>query len=358
MRPAHGRTADTALGNRIDDKADQSALDSEASTRASADTALGTRIDGLAANIATALGKNLTDAQLAMITRILGLIDARTNTATTDNATPPWDIRTGFQMGNTETTDSTAFTNDAPASTTTASLQTLGGQDFLRLNNTDLEYFPHNTLVGFQVDSITYGTGAAHQVLVSWRLGETSTVIEARVDASGNLLFTDGTNETYASGIFTTRVQVSAGDEIILGFLPSHSEDDNRLRAIYTINGLNENDITTEINQFADGTTGINLDIGVDELATLSNVQVIAHDGTPHDASGDAFFLTHGYLANRHRAFDTDFVMGLVSETTTTIERVVIDGLLLPPAGVLVAELPTSDSGNIDGLLRRLCGGV
>ena len=343
--------ADTALGDRITDETTNRRNDDnnlltlfsqEATARTTADTALGTRIDGNAANIATALGKNLTDAQLAMITRILGLIDARTNTATADNATDPWDIRTGFQMGDGETTDSDAYTNDAPASTTTITRQTLGDDSYLRLTNSDLEYFPHRTLVGFTIDSITYGTGAAHQVLVSWRIGDTGTVIEARVDASGNLLFTDGTNTTYASGITTTRVQVSAGDTIVLGFLPSALEGDDSIRVIYTINGLNENDIITDIAEFADGTTGINLDIGVDESATLSNVQAIAH-------GDDNFILTHGYLANRHRAFDTDFVMGLVSETTTTIERVVIDGLLLPPAGVLVAEHPTGDTdGNID----------
>ena len=269
--------------------------------------------DDLKAQIAAAAHRLFTEDQVEEINQFLADLSITSTSTADDSATAPFTLATGYHMPADETTDATSPTNDSPSSDITPVSRTIGNNRYVRIGGA---YNPLRTVLAFRVDSIVYGEGAAHQVLAAFRVGDTDSVVEARVDSSGDLFFTDGNNDTYAAGIATSRVRVSAGDEIVIAF---RSDDDAHLTALYTINGLDENDVQTRIENHAG--SSFNIDFGVDEMATLSKCRAIA---APTNVNP-----THGFVGGLYRNIDAEYTLGLVTETTTTTESVAIANLEL-----------------------------
>ena len=278
------------------------------------------------AQIAAAANSQFSQAQVDEVKQFLADLDITTASSNDDSATDPFTLAQGYHMPSDETSDTTSPTNDSPSSARVPASRTLGGGRYVRVSG---DYNPLNTVLAFRVDSITYGTGTAHQVLAAFRLGDSDTVVECRVDANGDLLFTDGANDAYATGFTTTRVRVSAGDEIALAF---RSDDGSHLTAIYSINGLNENDVQTEIDNPT--ATAFNIDFGVDEDATLSKCRAIS--------APSALSPTHSFLTGLAQHIDTDYTLGLVSRTTTTTESVAIANLELAADSVAETMLASA----------------
>ncbi len=278
------------------------------------------------AQIAAAANSQFSQAQVDEVKRFLADLDITTASSNDDSATSPFTLAQGYHMPSDETSDATSPTNDSPSSTRVPESRTLGGGRYLRVAG---DYNPRNTVLAFRVDAITYGEGAAHQVLAAFRLGDSDTVVECRVDANGDLLFTDGVNDAYATGFTTTRVRVSAGDEIALTF---RSDDGSHLTAIYSINGLNENDVQTQIDNPT--ATAFNIDFGVDEDATLSKCRAIS--------APSALSPTHSFLTGLAQHIDADYTLGLVSRTTTTTESVAIANLELAADSVAETMLASA----------------
>ena len=219
--------------------------------------------------------------------------------------------------------NSLSAADDAEA-TVTLTQRDLGGVDYVRAvaddnDGNEVLWSPEKMLLAFKVDALVLPAAdddVAHSVLAGWR-GADDAVLEIRVDHAGDLFISDGAGDAhYPSAVGSRRVSVGVGDRFIFAF---ERKGDGTLRAHWGKNALQENDDDTGIA----ARDYRNLDIGVDESATLSKIRFIQHDGSVAQP-------THAQLAQLLGRIDVDYCFGLIPATRRTTDSVEIANLRAP----------------------------
>ena len=270
----------------------------EAEERANGDSVNAHAIAQILANIPNA-------DELAALRRIASAIEVETETNQETHIADHINGETGYHMPAAEDTHTDPPTNESPDSAATLETLDLGGENYVRVSQAVV---PSKTLLGFRVKALALPSAdadVAHSGLVAFRR-DSGNVVELRINHAGEIFLSDGSNDYYPMDVQRRRYTLAVGDTLILALRVR----DGVIYGHFCKNGEQDNDVATAI---VGGQTFDEVDFGWGEGITLDQCRLVEDDGTQP---------SHAQLPALAAQFDTEFVFGLITATTTSVEHV------------------------------------